>query len=145
MWTWPAAMSTRDPGTQRVELAVGDATLALRPGEVRDFIRLSCRLLAEPARPTARRQRAPEVEGIAARPESGGVRQAGRLAEPLADVAGHGARRCRTTAPVPPSSRHQRSRLTETSGLAVFSSRTRPEEASARSTARYSSSKSDSW
>ncbi|HZC64800.1 MAG TPA: beta-eliminating lyase-related protein [Streptosporangiaceae bacterium] len=39
VWTWPAAMSTPDPGTQRVELAVGDATLALRPGEVRDFIR----------------------------------------------------------------------------------------------------------
>ena len=38
-WTWPAAMSTPDPGTQRVELAVGDATLALRPGEVREFIR----------------------------------------------------------------------------------------------------------
>jgi len=39
VWTWPAAMSTPDPGTQRVELAVGDATLALRPGEVREFIR----------------------------------------------------------------------------------------------------------
>ena len=39
MWTWPAAMSTPDPGTQRVELAVGDTTLALQPGEVRDFIR----------------------------------------------------------------------------------------------------------
>jgi threonine aldolase len=39
VWTWPAAMSTPDPGTQRVELAVGDATLALQPGEVRDLIR----------------------------------------------------------------------------------------------------------
>ena len=39
VWTWPAAMSTPDPGTQRVELAVGDATLALRPAEVREFIR----------------------------------------------------------------------------------------------------------
>ncbi len=38
VWTWPAAMTTPDPGTQRVELAVGDATLALRPGEIRDFI-----------------------------------------------------------------------------------------------------------
>ena len=38
VWTWPAAMSTPDPATQRVELAVGDATLALRPGEVREFI-----------------------------------------------------------------------------------------------------------
>ena len=36
VWTWPAAMSTPDPGTQRVELTVGDATLALRPGEVRE-------------------------------------------------------------------------------------------------------------
>jgi hypothetical protein len=32
-------MSTPDPGTQRVELAVGDATLALQPSEVRDLIR----------------------------------------------------------------------------------------------------------
>ncbi len=39
VWTWPAAISTPDPGTQRVELAVGDATLALQPAEVRDFVR----------------------------------------------------------------------------------------------------------
>ena len=39
LWTWPAAMSTPDPGTQRVELTVGDATLAMRPGEVREIIR----------------------------------------------------------------------------------------------------------
>ena len=39
VWTWPAAMSTPDPGTQRVELAVGDATLAMQPAEVRDFVR----------------------------------------------------------------------------------------------------------
>jgi threonine aldolase len=39
LWTWPAVMSTPDPDTQRVELAVGDATLALRPGEVREIIR----------------------------------------------------------------------------------------------------------
>jgi threonine aldolase len=38
LWTWPAAMSTPDPGTQRVELAVGDATLALRPAEVREIV-----------------------------------------------------------------------------------------------------------
>jgi threonine aldolase len=38
LWTWPAAMGTADPGTQRVELSVGDATLALRPGEVREII-----------------------------------------------------------------------------------------------------------
>ena len=38
VWTWPAAMSTPDPGTQRVELGVGDATLALQPGEVREII-----------------------------------------------------------------------------------------------------------
>ncbi len=39
LWTWPGAMSTPDPDTQRVELAVGDATLALRPGQVREIIR----------------------------------------------------------------------------------------------------------
>ena len=39
VWTSPAAMSTPDPGTQRVELAVGDATLALQPAEVRGFVR----------------------------------------------------------------------------------------------------------
>ena len=39
LWTWPAVRSTPDPDTQRVELAVGDATLALRPGEVREIIR----------------------------------------------------------------------------------------------------------
>jgi threonine aldolase len=38
LWTWPAAVGTPDPGTQRVELSVGDATLALRPGEVREII-----------------------------------------------------------------------------------------------------------
>ncbi len=38
VWTWPTAMPTGDPGTQRVELAVGDATLALRPTEVRGII-----------------------------------------------------------------------------------------------------------
>ena len=38
LWTWPSAMGTPDPGTQRVELAVGDATLAVRPGEVREII-----------------------------------------------------------------------------------------------------------
>ena len=38
IWTWPRAMPTRDPGVQRVELHVGDATRALRPGQVRDII-----------------------------------------------------------------------------------------------------------
>ncbi len=38
IWTWPAAMPTGDPGTQRVELAVGDATLALPAAEVRGVI-----------------------------------------------------------------------------------------------------------
>jgi hypothetical protein len=31
-------MSTSDPGTQRTELAIGDATLAFQPAEVRDLI-----------------------------------------------------------------------------------------------------------
>ncbi|SDX59686.1 L-threonine aldolase [Modestobacter sp. DSM 44400] len=35
LWTWPKAMTTVDPGVQRVELPVGDATLALTPAEVR--------------------------------------------------------------------------------------------------------------
>jgi threonine aldolase len=38
VWTWPKAMTTGDPGVQRVELAVGDATCALEPGEVRDIV-----------------------------------------------------------------------------------------------------------
>ncbi len=44
IWTWPKAMPTGDPGTQRVELSVGDATCALSPTEVRDIIAA----LAEP-------------------------------------------------------------------------------------------------
>lgn len=31
-------MATPDPDVQRVELSVGDATRALRPGQVRDII-----------------------------------------------------------------------------------------------------------
>jgi threonine aldolase len=38
IWTWPTAMTTGDPGVQRVELSVGDATCALRPDEVRDIV-----------------------------------------------------------------------------------------------------------
>jgi threonine aldolase len=38
IWTWPKAMTTGDPRVQRVELAVGDATRALRPDQVRDII-----------------------------------------------------------------------------------------------------------
>jgi len=38
IWTWPKAMTTADPGVQRVELSVGDATRALRPDQVRDII-----------------------------------------------------------------------------------------------------------
>src|SRR5579859_125268 len=37
-WTWPNAMTTLDPGVQRVELSVGDATCKLAPDEVRDII-----------------------------------------------------------------------------------------------------------
>ena len=44
IWTWPRAMPTGDPGTQRVELSVGDATCALSAAEVRDIIAA----LAEP-------------------------------------------------------------------------------------------------
>ncbi|MGH3275635.1 MAG: threonine aldolase family protein [Streptosporangiaceae bacterium] len=38
IWTWPRAMTTADPGVQRVELSVGDATRALSPDQVRDLI-----------------------------------------------------------------------------------------------------------
>jgi len=38
VWTWPQAMTTVDPGMQRVELSVGDATCALDPAEIRDLI-----------------------------------------------------------------------------------------------------------
>ena len=38
IWTWPKAMATIDPGVQRVELSVGDATCALEPEQVRNII-----------------------------------------------------------------------------------------------------------
>ena len=38
IWTWPQAAPTSDPGVQRVELHVGDATCALRPGQIRDIV-----------------------------------------------------------------------------------------------------------
>lgn len=34
IWSWPESMATADPGVQRIELSVGDATCALRPAEV---------------------------------------------------------------------------------------------------------------
>jgi threonine aldolase len=38
IWAWPEAMATIDPGIQRVELSVGDATCTLEPDQVRDII-----------------------------------------------------------------------------------------------------------
>jgi hypothetical protein len=38
IWTWPKAMTTIDPGIQRVELSVGDATRTLTPDQARDII-----------------------------------------------------------------------------------------------------------
>jgi hypothetical protein len=38
VWTWPQAMTTGDPAMQRVELAVGDATSALEPAEIRGIV-----------------------------------------------------------------------------------------------------------
>lgn len=38
VWTWAQAATTADPGVQRVELPVGDATCALKPAEIRDLI-----------------------------------------------------------------------------------------------------------
>ena len=37
-WVWPKAMATMDPGVQRVELSVGDATRKLEPDQVRDIV-----------------------------------------------------------------------------------------------------------
>jgi threonine aldolase len=39
IWTWPKPVPTVDPGVQRVELAVGDATLEWEPKEIADVIR----------------------------------------------------------------------------------------------------------
>jgi threonine aldolase len=39
LWTWQRFMATGDPGVQRVELSVGDATMALSPEAIRDAIR----------------------------------------------------------------------------------------------------------
>jgi threonine aldolase len=38
LWTWERATPTADPGVQRVELPVGDATMALPTEEIRDAI-----------------------------------------------------------------------------------------------------------
>lgn len=38
IWTWPQAMPTTDPGVQRVELSVGDATVTFSPDEVASII-----------------------------------------------------------------------------------------------------------
>lgn len=38
IWTWPRAMTTADPGTQRVEFSVGDATCELAPAQIRDTL-----------------------------------------------------------------------------------------------------------
>ena len=38
IWTWPKAMDTIDPGIQRVELSIGDATCTLEPDRIRDII-----------------------------------------------------------------------------------------------------------
>ncbi|HEY9242806.1 MAG TPA: hypothetical protein VIP48_12525, partial [Streptosporangiaceae bacterium] len=38
VWTWPEPISTVDPLTQRVELSVGDQTLAIPPAEAAGII-----------------------------------------------------------------------------------------------------------
>jgi threonine aldolase len=38
IWAWPQAMTTLDPGVQRVEFSVGDATRTLEPDRIRDII-----------------------------------------------------------------------------------------------------------
>ena len=37
-WAWPQAMTTIDPGVQRVELSVGDATCTLEPDQIRHIL-----------------------------------------------------------------------------------------------------------
>jgi hypothetical protein len=39
LWTWGGSSPTDTPGMRRVELTVGDATLAMAPGEVADALR----------------------------------------------------------------------------------------------------------
>jgi hypothetical protein len=38
LWTWEKPMGTGDPGVQRVEFSVGDATMALSVDDVRSAI-----------------------------------------------------------------------------------------------------------
>ena len=38
IWVWPKAMTTIDPGVQRVELSIGDATCTLEPDRIRGII-----------------------------------------------------------------------------------------------------------
>jgi hypothetical protein len=38
IWTWPTAVPTGDPGVQRVEQSVGDATRALSPEQIGEII-----------------------------------------------------------------------------------------------------------
>jgi hypothetical protein len=38
LWTWERAMTTGDPAVQRVEFAVGDATMALALDDIRSAI-----------------------------------------------------------------------------------------------------------
>jgi threonine aldolase len=38
LWTWPAALTTHDPGVSRVELSVGEATCGFSAAEVRGLI-----------------------------------------------------------------------------------------------------------
>jgi len=37
-WTWPHAFASDGPARQRIELTVGDATLAIEPPEVRRLV-----------------------------------------------------------------------------------------------------------
>jgi hypothetical protein len=38
LWTWRTTAATGDPGVQRVELSVGDATCAMTANEIRDAV-----------------------------------------------------------------------------------------------------------
>ena len=38
IWITPTCMTTTDPGVQRIELSVGEATLEFEPGEVSEIL-----------------------------------------------------------------------------------------------------------
>ena len=88
IWTWPESASTADPRTQRVELTVGDMTLAMPPGEVAGIV---AELAAGSAASGARNRTGPGRAGSPPRRRSRTPAGTGRR------HARAGGRRCRRT------------------------------------------------